>query len=179
MNGKKTLRAFSMGVLLCHGAMSCGSPEAGDAPDMDTDTDTAAGPLSVEDVHQYDDCLLHGVGNSWIHLGELSPGNPCIRYLFSAAECIVGRHTMFDGNFRPYNLQSFKMTSLQPNTRSTDARFFFKRVSENLIGEAPSQCLKIKATVMIGATDCFITITRVKQLPPATRDQLCSDNGEI
>ncbi len=51
-------------------------------------------------------------------------------------------------------------------------------VEPNVIGEAPSECLKIKLSFTIGATDVYVTIDRVKQLPPVTQGHLCSDNGE-
>jgi len=39
--------------------------------------------------------------------------------------------------------------------------------------------VKLKLSVAVGPTDAFVTIARVKRLPPPRADGLCSDNGEI
>lgn len=79
----------------------------------------------------------------------------------------------FHGNFRPYHLQSFKTASPGKQT------FIFKRdESQNTIGAPPSECLKIKLSAAVGATDVFVTIERVKQLAPKPEGELRSDNGE-
>lgn len=129
--------------------------------------------LPVEDTAQYNDCRDNGHSADTMDLAQLNPARmPQVRASFTTASCIVGRLTQFEGAFRPYNLQSFKLLG-------GEYRFFFKRVSNNVTGEKPSQCLKIKMTAFAGPTDVFVTITRVKQLPPPRADGLCADGPEV
>ena len=148
-----------------------------DAQGADPSTDPVASEsalTAVEDVHQYDNSRSNGLSaTTGVDLGNLEKGDPATRADFETADCIVGRLTKFHGRFRPYNLQSFKTTSGGHHT------FIFKRMSENIIGEAPSECLKIKLSAVVGATDAFVTIERVKALPAPRPDGLCADNGEI
>lgn len=142
--------------------------------ELSSDEDpTLAALLPVEDTAQYANCRDNGHSSSTMDLGQLNPARmPQVRAAFTTAGCIVGRLTQFEGVFRPYNLQSFKLLD-------GEYRFFFKRVSTNVVGEKPSQCLKIKMTAFAGPTDVFVTITRVKQLPPPRADGLCADGTEI
>lgn len=168
-----TLRALSLALLLST-AFGCSAGEAIPADDRDPgDEGVASSALSaVEDVKQYESCKDSGHANGPVHLARLNADlGPATRAIFNTAECIVGRMPKFKGTFRPYNLQSFKNTA-------AGKTFFFKRVSENRIGEAPSECLKVKMSATVGATDVFVTISRVKQLPAAPVGVLCSDNGE-
>lgn len=142
--------------------------------DLASDEDPSlAALLPVEDTAQYADCRDNGHSADTMDLGQLNPARmPQVRASFTTASCIVGRLTQFEGTFRPYNLQSFKLLD-------GEYRFFFKRVSTNTAGEKPSQCLKIKMTAFAGPTDVFVTITRVKQLPPPRADGLCADGPEV
>lgn len=169
-----TLRSLPLaGLFLCATLGGCSGAEPTPSSDLELDSDQVTSALSVEDVKQYDGCRDNGHSGGPVELGRLNADiDPATRAMFGTAECIVGRLTKFKGKFRPYNIQSFKNTS-------AGKTFFFKRVSENVIHEAPSECLKIKMTATVGATDVYVTITRVKQLPAVSPGTgLCSDNGE-
>lgn len=153
-------------------ATACGSTEIDHSATPLEVSRSALAASSVEDVRQYDDCRDNG-HSSTINLGKLNADrDPATRAMFTTASCIVGRLTQFRGRFRPYNLQSFKNTT-------AGQTFFFKRISDNIIGEPPSECLKIKLSATVSPTDVYVTIDRVKQLPPPRTDGLCADNGEI
>lgn len=158
-------------LLLCFSAATCSEATSIDENNPGAATEFEA--TGVEDVNQYKDCLIHGVDVGGVILGHLradrDPGTPAA---FNVASCIVGRLTTFKGMRRPYNIQSFKNTSPAHQT------FFFQREFQNITGEAPAECLKVKLSFTIGATDVYVKIERVKQLPPAQRGTLCSDNGE-
>lgn len=157
---------------------SCVGQELVDAPEATEATEKAASP--IEDVKRYDHCLVHGVSTSTLDLGGMAVYPfPPIRSMFVVAECIVGDLKMFQGQHRPYQLQSYKTQKVYeqaPGGPGADTTFFFKRFTHS--GEAPPECLKVKMNSKVGATDVFVTIQRVKQLPPTTRGGLCSDNGE-
>lgn len=160
----------------------CGS--SGEDPESAAGAETSADALSVvEDLGQYKGCLLQGAPlpntSGLVNLGNLDASPGVRRKMFDVAECIVGRHSTFRHQPRPYNLQSFKTTHLDGVRRDTSATFIFKRVSENVAGEAPPQCLKVTMTARVGATQIDATITRVQQLPSTTTDGICSDKGEI
>lgn len=165
---RRTLSTIAL--LLCASAAACGGATLADEPNPSATESAAAG---VEDVNQYAGCLVHGVDVGGVVLGNLrsdrDPGTPVS---FNVASCIVGRLTTFRGARRPYNLQSFK------NTAPANQTFFFQRQFQNVIGEAPAECLKVKLSFTIGATDVYVKIERVKQLPAVTQGKLCSDNGE-
>ncbi|MEZ4360847.1 MAG: hypothetical protein R3B48_11760 [Kofleriaceae bacterium] len=162
-----TLLALGLGLL------GCSVAETDDAGDPTLDLDPAAATSPVEETTQYNDCRDNGHSTD-IDLGQVNAArDPGTRAAFATASCIVGRLTQFRGTFRPYNLQSFK------NLPGNEARFFFKRISNNVTGEPASECLKIKMTSTVSPTDVYVTITRVKVLPPPRADGLCTDNGEI
>lgn len=140
--------------------------------------DATADP--IEDVHRYDDCLVHGTTpyESFLNMGILSDREPGTRATFFVAECIVFHLKASPDLLGPYNLQSFKKRStgdcrLPGVCKQT---FFFKRVTDD-DAELP-ECLKVKLSVVVGATDDFVTIERVKKLPAARPDGFCEDNGE-
>jgi hypothetical protein len=133
---------------------------------------------SVEDPKQYEDCLVHGRESSVNLAGLAYFPNPPTKAVFEVAECIVGHLTDFQGKFRPYHLQSYKTRSVDNANATAATTFFFKRFTENSSSEPPPQCLKVKLDAKLGATDFFVTIKRVKQLPSTTPNGLCSDNGE-
>lgn len=168
------VRAFSVGaVILVASGAGCSSPESIDTEQVDN-ADTAASP--IENVAQYADCRDNGHGSSGsnVFLGEIGNRDPGTSSTFRTAECIVGRlkgKADPQGNFRPYHLQSFKRTP-------AGQTFFFKREVSHAPGAPPSECLKIKTSVVVGATDVFVTVQRVKQLPPPRADGWCTDNGE-
>lgn len=165
-----TLSNLSLALALTVSTLGCSV--AGSAPDPEVALEAEAATLPVEDVAQYASCLDNG-HSGLLDLGQLNADrDPATRATFATASCIVGRLTQFQGKFRPYNLQSFK-------NLAGEQRFFFKRVSFNTTGEAAPQCLKIKMTAVVGPTDAFVTITRVKQLPPPRADGLCEDAGEV
>jgi hypothetical protein len=152
---------------------ACGNTDADALVQDDPGSSDSQALSAVEDVTQYASCRENGHGSSastldLAHFGERDPG---LRATFATADCIVGRLTDFKGRYRPYSLQSFKRTA-------AGQTFFFKRTSYNEAGEAKPQCLKIKLSVFVGATDDTVTVSRVKQLPDAAPDALCSDNGE-
>jgi len=107
------------------GAVACGSPSvAEDAePGASSALETAAAAAGVEDVHQYDDCLVHGVDVGGVELGNLrSPRDPGTAASFNVASCIVGRLTKFKGQPRPYDLQSVKTVSTRRSSSSASSK---------------------------------------------------------
>ncbi len=160
-------------VFVSLGALACAAAD-GDTPSAADATEEAA-LTAVENVEQYADCRSNGHDGT-MSLDHLS--DPWTKATFETANCIVGRLTDYSvDNPRPYSLQTFKQTEYAQWGRRSQT-FFFKRISRGGSGEPPSECLKIKLTVKIGATDEFVTINRVKQLPPRGPGALCSDNGE-
>lgn len=156
-------------LLACAASAGCANT------DPEESTDVALGAAStIEDPAQYESCKENGHGSSGsnLDLGHMRDNDPATQAAFSTAECIVGRMGQFRGTFRPYHLQSFKPRG------PAQYSFIFKRESKNVTGEAPSECLKLKLTAHLGATDVFVTIERVKQLAPKPQGELCSDNGE-
>jgi hypothetical protein len=134
------------------------------------------GPANpIENVHAYDDCLIHGVSDSLLHLGMLGFRDPAASKGFAVTECITNQIAATDAQMRPYNLQSFKRAALQAN--GGRQIYFLKRGTTATSTNEPA-CLKVKLWVVVGATDVFVTIERVKQLPPPRPDGLCADNGE-
>jgi len=142
---------------------------------LDGKADGAGNP--IEDVHAYDDCLLHGTSTSTISLGTLGFRDPATTTGFVVTECITGHLTAADPEMRPYNLQSVKKAALQAQGGGRQV-YFLKRGTTAESSNEPA-CLKVKLFVTVGATDVFVTIERVKQLPPPRADGLCSDNGEV
>lgn len=162
--------ALGLGLCALASALACSVADPADLPESELDSPAAL--LPVEDVGQYAGCLDNGHSDV-VNLGQLNAArDPATRAMFATASCIVGRLTMFQGKFRPYNLQSFK-------NLAGETRFFFKRISTNVTGEPASECLKIKMTATVSPTDVYVTITRVKQLPPPRADGLCADGTEI
>ena len=157
--------------LVCLSSAGCASTDPAPPEDVDEALGAATG---IEDTKKYDACRENGHGSSGssLDLGKIRDHDPATQASFSTADCIIGRMSQFKGAFRPYHLQSFKTTAPSKQT------FIFKRENQNVTGEAPSECLKIKLTSLLGATDVFVTVERVKQLAPKPAGQLCSDNGE-
>lgn len=158
-------------MLVCFSSAACVGTDSETVETVDEALGTAA---SVEDVRQYDSCRENGHGSSGsiLDLERIRDNDPAINASFATASCIIGRLGKLNGQFLPYHLQSFK-----PRGPGQQA-FIFKRHRRNVVNEGPSECLKIKLTSLVGATDVYVTIERVKQLPSAPGNNLCSDNGE-
>ena len=131
----------------------------------------------IEDVHAYDDCLVHGTSTSTISLGMLGFRDPATTSGFVVVECITGHLTAADPQMRPYNLQSLKKSAMQTNGGGRQV-YFLKRGTTATSTNDP-RCVKVKLFATVGATDVNVTIERVKQLPPPRPDGLCADNGEV
>ena len=164
-------------ILVTAGACAASSSQDDEVSDdsLDGKADGAGNP--IEDVHAYDDCLLHGTSTSTISLGMLGFRDPATTTGFVVTECITGHLTAADPQMRPYNLQSVKKAALQ--TQGGGRQIYFLKRGTTAESSNEPACLKVKLFVTVGATDVFVTIERVKQLPPPRADGLCSDNGEV
>jgi hypothetical protein len=149
------------------------SHEEGDDESLDGKADDAN---PIENVHAYDDCLVHGTSTSMISLGMLGFRDSATTSGFVVVECITGHLSAADPQMRPYNLQSLKKSAIQTNGGGRQV-YFLKRGTTATSTNEP-RCLKVKLFATVGATDVLVTIERVKQLPPPRADGLCADNGE-
>jgi hypothetical protein len=132
----------------------------------------------IEDVHAYDDCLLHGTSTSDVNLGTLGFRDPATHQGLLVIECIANHLTALDVEARPYNLQSVKKAALGLHGGGRQI-YFLKQGSTATSTEDTTACVKVKLFVEVGATQANVTVERVKVLPAPRPDGLCSDNGEV